>query len=274
MLVKSSSLVVEEMTSLSRIIRSISSTPPEDKQIEIQIRDLFTAQFDENAIEQQEPTVEELFKAQTKKLTDEKNQFLAEKEEFEQYRNNQLEELNHLRKLWEEEKIVLQKTAYDEGFQEGYEEGIKKANADMQQALKIANQTIEDSKENAKRYIEDQEAVILELALTTAERIIATTLDRNDETFLSIVKRGLKEAREMKEIKLYVSPKYHRLVSSNRDELVEIFPTDVPFFIFVLEELADTECYIETNHGRIVVSIDEQLHELRMKLSEILESKE
>ena len=33
-----------------------------------------------------------------------------------------------------------------------------------------------------------------------------------------------------------------------------------------------TECYIETNHGRIVVSIDEQLNELREKLVEIMES--
>ena len=44
--------------------------------------------------------------------------------------------------------------------------------------------------------------------------------------------------------------------------------------IFVNEDLEDTECYIETNHGRIVVSIDEQLNELRLKLYEILDSKE
>jgi len=36
----------------------------------------------------------------------------------------------------------------------------------------------------------------------------------------------------------------------------------------------ETDCYIETNHGRIMVSIDEQLNALRLKLHEILESKE
>ena len=53
-----------------------------------------------------------------------------------------------------------------------------------------------------------------------------------------------------------------------------MFPTDVPFMIFVNEDLENTDCYIETNHGRIVVGIDEQLNELRLKLREILESKE
>ena len=45
-----------------------------------------------------------------------------------------------------------------------------------------------------------------------------------------------------------------------------MFPSDVPFMIFVNEDLQNTESYIETNHGRIVVSIDEQLKELRLKL--------
>ena len=100
------------------------------------------------------------------------------------------------------------------------------------------------------------------------------SLERDEELFVSIVKRGLKEAREMKEIKLYVSPTYYQLVTENRDELAEMFPPDVPFLIFVNEDLNDTESYIETNHGRIVVSIDEQLKELRLKLYELLESKD
>ena len=41
----------------------------------------------------------------------------------------------------------------------------------------------------------------------------------------------------MKEIKLYVSPTYFTLVSSNREELASIFPVDVPFMIFVDEDM-------------------------------------
>ena len=78
----------------------------------------------------------------------------------------------------------------------------------------------------------------------------------------------------MKKIKLYISPTYFTLVSNNREELASIFPLDVPFMIFVNEDIQATDCYIETNHGRIVVGIDEQLQELRSKLNGILESME
>ena len=69
-----------------------------------------------------------------------------------------------------------------------------------------------------------QERVILELAMRTAERIIGQTLEDDEESYLSVVKRALKEAREMKEIKLYVSLDYFELVSDNRSELASIFP--------------------------------------------------
>ncbi|MFY3793407.1 flagellar assembly protein FliH [Ureibacillus sp. MALMAid1270] len=262
------------MTSLSRIIRSVYSKQQEEQPFEIQLRDIFTEQFDPNEGEQSEPSIEQLFEEKNKQLEDERNQLLFEREEFERYRIQQLEELNQLKQLWEEEKIVLEKKAYDDGFSQGYEEGIQKANADMSAALQIANETIENSKINARKYIEDQEQVILEIALTAAERIVGTSLERDNDLFISVVKRGLKEAREMKEIKLYVSPTYHGLITKSRDELAELFPTDVPFYIFVNEDMNETDCYIETNHGRIVVSIDEQLHELRLKLGEILDSKD
>lgn len=144
----------------------------------------------------------------------------------------------------------------------------------MEHSLQIANKTIEQAQQNAEKYIDDQEFVVLELALTAAERIIGVALERDNELFTEIIKRGLKEAREMKEIKIYVAPAYYQLITKNRDELAEMFPPDVPLLFFVNEDLENTESYIETNHGRIVVSIDEQLNELRLKLNEILTSKD
>ena len=54
--------------------------------------------------------------------------------------------------------------------------------------------------------------------------------------------------------------------------LHQFFRPDIPFLIFVNEDFDRTDCYIETNHGRIVVSVDEQLNELREQLVEIMES--
>ena len=259
------------MTSLSKIFRNVHLNETPENSKPIQIRNLHV----QETMNTDEPLTLDVLSQERSKMLDQVNQEIAEKrsiltkdiEETKEYIENQLSG-------WEEEKVAYQQQAYDEGFMQGLEEGRLKAQADMQNSLKFANDAMKTAHENAANYLQQQEQVILELAIRTAERIIATKLEDNKEQFLSIVKRGLKEAREMKEIKLYVSPVYFELVSNNREELSSIFPVDVPFMIFVDEDMLDTDCYIETNHGRIVVSIDEQVKELRRKLVDILDSME
>ena len=267
--------VVEEMTSLSRIIRSSSTIPQNKDGVKIQVRNLFKVDFDgeQNTLEPT-LTMEEIYAERDGILAHAALEIESQKQQFEHFRQEQLEMLEELKKAWEEEKLVLEQNAYEQGFQQGFEEGMKKAQLDMQESYAQANKIIEDSRVMAQRYIEEQEQVILDLALSASERIIGTSLERDEEVFLSIVKRGVKEAREMKEVKIYVSPTYHELLTQHRNELVEMFPTDVPLLVFVDEDLNQAQCYIETNHGRIVVSVDEQLSELRLKLNEILDSKE
>jgi len=265
------------MTSLSRIIRSIYTQSDSDSIKEIQIRDMFEPiEVDQHEVSSQHQlTLDEIMAERDRLLAEARATLQAEREMFEQEKQLHFQEIEHLKLSWEEERPNRVQEAYDEGFGQGYEDGMNKASEAMAQSLQTANEVMIQAKQNAQKYIEDQEAVILELGLTAAERIIGTSLEQDNELFVSIVRRGLKEAREMKEIKIYVSPTYYALITTNRDELAEMFPMDVPFMIFVNEDLDnETDCYIETNHGRIMVSIDEQLNELRLKLHEILESKE
>lgn len=265
---------------MSKIIRSTNAQQPEDSSIvEIKLQNFFEPIHygkteDEHLEDLSQKNSIDIEAERQEMLEQAKNEIEQQKAQFEQYRTEQLAAIEALKQSWEEERIILQQEAYDGGFAQGYEDGVQKANANMQQSVQAANETMADAQKNAASYIESQEAVLLELALTAAERIIHTTLDRDDETFVSIIRRGLKEAREMKEIKLYVSPKYHPIVTQNQKELAEMFPVNVPFMIFINEDLQDSESYIETNHGRIVVSIDDQLQELRRQLYELIESKE
>ena len=258
------------MTLLSRIFRNVQITENFGKIRPIQIKNLYVQ---DGTLE--ETVAHENLSVDRNRMIEEVNKEIAIKQqelqqEIEQTRNIIRNESNE----WNEQKLSYQKSAYDEGFAQGLEEGRLKAIADMQNKLAVANEAMQTAYTNAAAYLQQQEQVILELSIRNAERILGVKLEDQHDLFLSIVRRGLKEAREMKEIKIYVSPVYFSLVSENREELASIFPVDVPFMIFVDEEMNDTDCYIETNHGRIVVSIDEQVKELRRKLVDILESME
>ena len=259
------------MTLLSNIFRANNTITEEGKKIEITIRSLSVPELAESP---DELTLDAVFAERDRLLEEAKLMMEQEKASIEQMRKIASEDIASMQAAWQDEKPLLQQQAYDEGFQVGYEEGRNKVLSEMADSIRNANEVTGLSYGNAQKYLESQERVILELAIRTAERIMGQMLQEDQESYLSLIKRALKEAREMKEIKLYVSLDYFELVSDNRTELASIFPPDVPFLIFVNEDFNSTDCMIETNHGRIVVSIDEQLNELRSKLVEIMESGE
>lgn len=237
----------------------------------IGIRNIFLPTSEDGSTEL---TLDQILAERDRLLNNARNEIALMRESIRTERTQLKEEIESARNEWNEEKAVLQQQAYEEGFQMGYEEGRQKALAEMSESISQANEIVAQSQVQARDYLESQERLILELAIQAAGRILGEVLDEDEERFLSIVRRGLKEVREMKEVKLYVSSRYHRLVSEQMDELSAIFPPDVPLLLFVNEDLDDIESYIETNHGRVVVSIDEQLAELRNRLAEILESVE
>lgn len=256
------------MTSLSKVFRP-SSTVGSAKSIGI--RNIFIPAPEEGQVEM---TLDVILAERDRLLKNAQDEITVMRERIREERTALITELEAARNAWQVEKLELQQQAYDEGFQMGFEEGRQKALAEQVEYIRQANEITAQSAHQAKEYLESQERLIVELAIKTAERILGETVEDNDEKFLSIVRRGLKEVREMKEVKLYVSPRYHQFISGQMDELSAIFPPDVPFLLFVNEDLSNTECYIESNHGRVVVSIDEQLAELRNRLVEIVESVE
>lgn len=256
------------MTSLSNIYRAANTISKEGNVKEITIRTLNRSSTNE----EQEITQESLVVERDRLIQEAKMRIETEKFELEQLRQTALEDIAAMKSAWEQEKTKLQQQAYEEGFQQGYEEGRNKSLSDMNESVKVANEVTIRSHENALKYIEDQEKVILGIAMKTAERILGTKLEKDEEQFLSIVKKGLKEVREMKEVKLYVSIGHYDFISSNRDELVSIFPPEVPFLIFANDDFDVNDCIIETNQGRIVVSVDEQLNMLKEQLFDLMES--
>ncbi len=263
---------------MSRIIRGVQAQQLEKHSIEIQLRDMFTPEpivpRESEEEKENQLTLEEVLLERDHLLEQARLQIEGERAQFEAFQQSQLASIEQLKVAWKEEKLELEQKAYDEAFSKGFEEGMQKATAQMADSLKQANEVMDLAHINAKKYLEEQERVILDIAIKCTEKIIGYELDTKEEAYISIIKRGLKEVRELQNIKVYISDEYYPLISNYRDELAELFPPDIQFLIFVNEDLQDEQCYIETNHGRVIVSIDEQLHELRTKLSEILDSKE
>ncbi|WP_064093712.1 flagellar assembly protein FliH [Rossellomorea aquimaris] len=180
------------------------------------------------------------------------------------------EQIELERERWVIEREQLMQEAYNAGFQQGEQEGKRKGYQDYSAHLQQANDITEVNKQQYYSYIENAEKVILSLGVACAEKIINQKIVDEPENFISIIKRSLKEVRDLPEIQIHVHPSRHQLLNENKDELEVVFPSNVQCYIYANDELGRDECYIETSQGRIMVSVDIQLKELKQKLLEIL----
>lgn len=254
------------MTSLSNVFKAVNDDIQPKK---IHIRSLRAQGEREDAIYSRTQVAEREHRLQEVQLASQQ-----EKREIEQMRVAMMAEIDQLRLAWDTERQQLERQAYEEGFQSGYQEGHAKVLADMSDAVQQANDLTQQSKKMAEDYRAQQERVILEIALSASEQILNMTLEADEERYVAIVKKAVGEVREMKEIRLYVAREDYGLLAKHKAELDVIFPPTTPFLMFIDESLKETECYIETNHGRLVVTVDEQLAQLKQGLIELIEGDE
>lgn len=172
---------------------------------------------------------------------------------------------------WAEEKAKLIEEAKLAGLQQGISEGRAQGYEQYKQQIEIANQIVDDIKQEYSRHIEAAEKVILQLGMKAAEKILDATLNEQPEKFVSLVKQVLREAREYKEVQIYVHPNQFSFVSQCKEELDAILTTNQQCYLYPNDHLNEFQCLIETSHGRIDASIDSQLLELKTKLMEIIE---
>ncbi|WP_166786716.1 flagellar assembly protein FliH [Jeotgalibacillus salarius] len=218
-------------------------------------------------------TVEQARRESNRLMMDAGEQAQKLLEDAQQQTEKLLSQIDEKRNHWEKEKEELQKQAYEEAFAQGYEEGRNKGYSDVSQLIEEAQEVVISAKSTLQAHLEENELVILELSIKAAEKIMSQKLEESPESFLPIVKKGIKEAREMKEIKIYTAVQQFSFLQEEREELLAIFPTDVKLYIYPEEELEPYKCFIETGNGRIDISIDTQLSELKAGLAEILGSK-
>jgi flagellar assembly protein FliH len=176
------------------------------------------------------------------------------------------------RMAWEQEKVRLIEEAKQEGFIKGFDEGKMQGHQEYHDQILFAQEVIKNAKKDYESQVALAEKTILQIGLSAAEKILGEKLRDNEDWFLAIVKRAMKEARESREVQIHVHPYHYEFLLSRKDELVVSFPKETSIYIYPNDELSETSCFVESANGRIDASIDSQLEELKRKLLELLES--
>ncbi|MCQ6274093.1 flagellar assembly protein FliH [Bacillus sp. V3B] len=181
-------------------------------------------------------------------------------------------EIQSSREDWEREKGLLISAANEEGYKAGWEEGQRQGYSEYQELLKDAQKIIQVAKYDYHAYLETSEKTILDLSIKVAQKVLKTKIEENGDCFISLVKKAVKEVKEFQDVKIHVHPVHYENLLAKKDELLSVFSQDTNLFIYPDSDLLESSCLIESPYGRIDVSIDTQLSEIKQKLTECLES--
>ena len=126
------------MTLLSKIFRNAQLNSASEKIRPIHIRNLNVQETNDDVA-----VIREDFSLERSRMLEQANQEIASKQKQLQLEvENTRKQMEHELNEWNEQKLSYQQSAYEEGFAQGIEEGRRKALADMQSALKTANEAM------------------------------------------------------------------------------------------------------------------------------------
>ncbi|WP_338786618.1 flagellar assembly protein FliH [Metabacillus sp. FJAT-53654] len=181
------------------------------------------------------------------------------------------QQIENDRRAWEQEHEQLYEQVRQEGYAEGLELGRQEALRQYQGYIEDSQRIVDMAKKDYDETIQSAEDTILSLSIKLAEKIIAAKLAESPDKFLPLIQQGLNEVKEYENIKIHVHPSYYELLLSHKDELKLLVTNDTDISIYASAELNVDDCYIESAFGRIDVSIDTQLKQLKNQLLQLLD---
>lgn len=157
----------------------------------------------------------------------------------------------------------VQQEAYEKGFNTGFntgqEEGIKKGEEIIKNALGEIRNVLCEAKHKREEIIQTNQELIINLALMIAKKIIKTELATNQEAIFKNLNQALKKVRDKEKIKVKINPVHLSLLEARKEELLSQLAGIKGIDFEEDTSLEPGGCKIETNFGFIDATISSQL---------------
>lgn len=273
--------------SLSNVIKSAQYIPVEQIMMLESIRRQREELLNEDAgVDSSEDvmTAERLL-AQDKELSQLRNSILSDAKNFaeEEVRSASQEAERILEEArltiegwWNEQRAEddrLRESLQQEAFNQGYQEGMKQAEDEIQAAyeIKISESAaiLQQAYQAKEQIIQEAEPFVVSLSSAIAEKIIDQQLSLDPDLVLNMVHKQLSRKRENGQITLCVAPQQFAFIHAAREELSLAIDSQAELIIVPDASVKDYGCVIRSSLGSIDARINTQLEELKKALQQI-----
>jgi flagellar assembly protein FliH len=254
------------MTSLSRLIKSSHLNIEEKDRISIKVAPIFTAQHEE----QQSAVLGHSIEHINRMVQEAKDEAARIMEASVTEKEKILQVIAQEKDNWNQEKQQLMDKAYKEGYEQGFQAGKTEALLEYEGLCLQAKQAVELSKVEHQKKVDSSIETIMTVSIKVAEKILGYEFERDSDAYMKLVQTALKEVKEKEEVKIYVSTKQYPQLILNKQHLQNIINSQYDLLIYPEADLTEDGCWIDSSAGRMEVSVQTQLTEIKDKLLELV----
>ena len=176
-------------------------------------------------------------------------------------------EIEALYKEAEENISVLKKQSMEEGRQQGYEEGRRRAMVELEAAKKELEGQLQAMEQQYQSLIDELEPRFIHTLTGLYEEIFKVDLRDYKNILLHVIANTIRQTEGVKDFLVHISrTDYEKVVEKKNELLSQLVSKQVTVELVEDATLKENECMIETSSGIYDCGLGTQLEELTRKL--------
>lgn len=185
------------------------------------------------------------------------------------------DEAEQLRSEAYDEAQRIKNDAKESGFQEGYQEGMQAASAELDQKTRefetyVAN-TEQEFERREQELLRTTEHRMVDWLCQLVPQVTGVVVGAHRDALLYMVNSAMHDLDNSKHFVIRVSCDDYEMLQDHRDEIYGALNPSIDLEIFEDAKLSAMQCVIETDNGMVDVSLDVQLDNLITALRLMIE---
>lgn len=154
-----------------------------------------------------------------------------------------------------------------EGYDAGYQDGLKTAQEEQRQTILEANaqaeKTIADAKADKLNYLVEAEGQIADLVLDIANKILPQHFIDVPQVILPLVRKAIMKIKDQPEVIIRVSPDQYDLLLLAKNEFKSLLEGQGTLEVKSDESLSISDCVLESPAGNVDARLSVQLEAIK-----------
>ncbi len=167
-----------------------------------------------------------------------------------------------------EEANRREKEAYQKGFSQGREEGMRLGREEIAPYVNMIEGIVKEWEERKEHFFEENELVVVRLAFEIAKKVVHQEINANPDLILYVVREALKKASGSQNLVIKLNPQDVAVLENGKEERLPELKKFNQVEIIPDEKIERGGCILDTDSGLVDARLEVQLKKIEEALLE------